>query len=357
MTGINPLAHDTLVSAEKMAACATLVSDYDYPADTLAEAYDAALLYDEHTWGLHHPLGPAQDGNWSQKSQYAYRAAALSHDVLLKSTNRIADQVRTVDDAYHVVVFNPLAHERTDVVRVPARTPSPCGMPMHWYSPDGGDVPSYYPGAGGERPPVLISGTAIGRRIVNLPLSLLEQPFGVVDLATGENVPHQVVSLDDPLAARELAPYRYGMIGAGADHRKTLVFVAEDVPSVGYKTYCISPVETEPVYESSLQVGDHTLENRFYKITLDPQTGAVASIFDRALQREWVDLKAPHTFSKVLIRSAETAEVTAPAHSVVLRGDNAPVLASLVVRGGFLGAWPGSLIWRHKNNLRDHCGM
>ena len=323
VTGVNRLAHDTLVSGEKMASCATLVSDYDYPADTLAEAYDAALLFDEHTWGLHHPLGPAEDGNWSQKSQYAYRAAALSHDVLLKSTNRITDQIRLVDDAYHVVVYNALAHERTDVVRVPARTPSPCGMPMHWRSPDEED----------GHPAVMASGTAVGRSIVNLPLSLLEQPFEVVDLATGESIPHQVVSLNDPLAARELAPYRYGMLGAGRDHRLTLVFVAKGVPSLGYKTYRVSPVETPPVYESDLRMGDYTLENRFYKVALDPETGAIASIFDKELQREWVDADAPQGFNQVLIRSAETGEVTTPARSTILEGEKGPVLASLIAKG------------------------
>ncbi len=56
-TGINRLTHDLLTSAEKLAACAALVSDYAYPADTLAEAYDHALFYNEHTWGMAHPIG------------------------------------------------------------------------------------------------------------------------------------------------------------------------------------------------------------------------------------------------------------------------------------------------------------
>ena len=80
-TGVNRQTHDLLGSAEKLAACAASVSDYVYPADTLAEAYDCALLYDEHTWGMAQPIGPAQDACWSQKSELAYRAAALAHDV------------------------------------------------------------------------------------------------------------------------------------------------------------------------------------------------------------------------------------------------------------------------------------
>jgi len=134
-TGINRLTHDLLTSAEKLAACAALVSDYAYPADTLAEAYDHALLYDEHTWGMAHPIGPAQDACWSQKAEHAYRAAALAHDVLLKSTNRLADQIRLTDEGYHIVVFNPLSWQRTDVVHLPAVTPAPCSRQMYWRYP------------------------------------------------------------------------------------------------------------------------------------------------------------------------------------------------------------------------------
>jgi len=358
-TGVNRLTHDLLASAEKFAACAALVSDYPYPADTLAEAYDCSLLYDEHTWGMAHPIGPAQDACWSQKSQFAYRAAALAHDVLLKSANRLADRIRLADgspgenEGCTLAVFNPLSWARTDGVHLPAVTPAPCSRPMHWR----------YPAPGEDRPPVWVLGTAIGRDIVNLPLSLLEQPFDLIDLSTGRRVPYQIVTLDDPLAARPFAAYQYALgitsqlqhkdLLVDQAHRKTLLFVAEDVPPLGYKTYRIAPIaesgggaqpqrneEASPSAAApgdanacSLVVGGHWLENRFYRVTLDPESGAVVSIFDKELQREWVDIQAPHGFNQVVARWPQTGETVVPGRSTIRRGESGPVCASLIVVG------------------------
>ena len=74
-------------------------------------AYDAALLYDEHTWGKDYPTGPAQNWAWNEKSHYAYRAAGLAQSVLSGSLDRIAHSIRLEEKQRHVVVFNPLAFE------------------------------------------------------------------------------------------------------------------------------------------------------------------------------------------------------------------------------------------------------
>ena len=332
-TGVNRLAHDVLTSAEKFAMCASLASDYVYPADTLAEAYDCTLLYDEHTWGMAAAAGPAQDSCWSQKSEFAYRAAALAHDVLVKSTNRIADQINLPDEGYHITVYNALAHVRTDLVSVPAIMPNPCGRPMYWR----------YPAPDTQGPPIWVSGTASGRDLISLPFSLLNEPFELIDLSTGQSVPYQVTVLDDPLAAQPLAANRYARgaedssqsdgLRVGPAHRQTLVFVAQDVPSLGYKTYRIVPAKQKPCFESSLQVGEHVLENRFYKVTLDPESSAIVSIFDKESKREWVDSQAPHGFNQLVVRSPETGKESVPARSVVERGEIGPVFGSLIVRG------------------------
>ena len=326
-TGINRLTHDVLTSAEKLAACASLVSDYPYPADALAEAYDCALLYDEHTWGMGHPIGPAQDSCSNQKRQFAYRAAALAQDVLLKSTNRLADQVHLDDEGYHLVVFNPLAHERTDVVRVPAVIPTPCGRPMYWS----------YPAPGEDRAPWWVSSAAIGRQIANLPFPLLEGAFELIDLSTGKSVPYQVITLDDPLAAREFAAYRYALGVYDPAELKMLAFVAQAVPSVGFKTYRFVPVKEKPSFESSLRVEAHSLENRFYRITLDPESGAIASIFDKELQREWVDDQAPHGFNQLVVRSPREGTEMLASQLSIAQGQTGPVLGSLIVKGEGFG--------------------
>jgi alpha-mannosidase len=64
-----------------------------------------------------------------------------------------------------------------------------------------------------------------------------------------------------------------------------LCFIAKGVPALGYKTYKIQKGKGE-TYASSLNTGETTLENRFFQITLHPQTGNIISIFDKLEKRE-----------------------------------------------------------------------
>lgn len=79
------------------------------------------------------------------------------------------------------------------------------------------------------------------------------------------------------------------------------VFVAEDVPGYGYKTYYLKYSEGE-TYSSEVIVKDmytgqvtesrvrassrYTLENQFYKLTLDAGVGAITSIINKATGKE-----------------------------------------------------------------------
>ena len=117
-TTINRLTHDKLLSAEKAATIASLVCEQPYPAEKIARAYDDMLLYDEHTWGKDYPAGELQDWAWNEKSHYAYRAAGLAQSVLTDGLGRIAESIRLEQAGPHVVVFNPLAFDRTTVVQV-----------------------------------------------------------------------------------------------------------------------------------------------------------------------------------------------------------------------------------------------
>ncbi len=66
-----------------------------------------------------------------------------------------------------------------------------------------------------------------------------------------------------------------------------IVFVAKDVPSVGYKVFHIHDLQTRL---ASLDIGGAgTIENEFFKVTLDDKTGAVSSIFDKKANREVLD--------------------------------------------------------------------
>ncbi len=331
-TAVNRVAHDSLLSAEKFCTVAATITDYPYPYKYLNEAYDHTLLYDEHTWGMSGCSGPAQYEHCGEKGLHALKASALAQDALSKSLNKIVDQINLPKEGYHIIVFNPLSWKRTDIVNAYLMDPNPCGRPMYLSER--------------HKPPILVSGTALGRDIIYPPLSLIEKPFDLVDEETGQKVPYQIVEVSSPQDPTPMAAHRYAMDGRPTKevlsnqdprHKKAIVFMAEDAPPMGYKTYRIVPSKKETKFTTSLVVTDTTLENRFYKITVDPKTGVVKSIFDKELGKELVDEKAPHGFNQFISRSLPTAEEHLPKESIVQKGKTGPVLGSIIIKGDGVG--------------------
>ena len=64
-------------------------------------------------------------------------------------------------------------------------------------------------------------------------------------------------------------------------------FVAENVPPVGYRVYYLRR-GAAPELPRELKVDGLTLENRFYRLRLDPASGHVTSLLDLRLGREFV---------------------------------------------------------------------
>ncbi len=320
----NRLTHDQLPTAEKWAAVATLMTGAGYPAQELAQAYDNMLLYDEHTWGMHSGLQVSrrQDWSWSDKARYAYRAAGLAEDVLEQSVQHLASQVRRSEEGRYIVVFNPLGFARTDLVRI-----------TKFGSPDQGFDPA--------NPPEL------------------------VDLQTGARVACQIVEISSPHLPVSDAAARYGRGQFNPSERFELVFVAEDVPPLGWKSYRLAPAakqrpsaapspekpsesEGKPLagqkasavetpLAGSLRLGPNSLENRFFRLVLNPQTGAIQSLYDKELRRELVDPAAPHGLGQLVVKEVQTAQLAEPQKATIQPGQTGPVYASLLVSGQALG--------------------
>jgi alpha-mannosidase len=100
----------------------------------------------------------------------------------------------------------------------------------------------------------------------------------LVDLTNHQSVPLEVLS-------------------SGANYRH-IRFLAEDVPPVGYKAYALRPSEqTASPPASTLNA---TLENQYYRVALDAESGAVRSIFDKELGKELVNPSSPYRFDQYL---------------------------------------------------------
>jgi alpha-mannosidase len=104
--------------------------------------------------------------------------------------------------------------------------------------------------------------------------------YKIIDASSGNEVASQLV-IAKPIN--------------GSDEVITLSFVAEKVPSIGYKTYLLQPyvggfnkagVPLQPTNPSLVNANadEAVYENKFYKIEFGP--GGLKSIFDKELQKE-----------------------------------------------------------------------
>lgn len=124
-----------------------------------------------------------------------------------------------------------------------------------------------------------------GTLVVFNPLSWSRSNLVEVDINKG-------IELLD-LAAKETVPYQELYTGQGFRHVR---FLAKDVPAVGYKSYALQPVKSEP--SCPAQSTSTTMESPYYRVVLDPETGSVRSILDKELNRELVDPSSPYRFNQ-----------------------------------------------------------
>ena len=90
------------------------------------------------------------------------------------------------------------------------------------------------------------------------------KPFKIVD-ENGADVPHQRVS---------------PTVGIDAE----VTFVADDVPSIGYRTYYVVEDKASAAPPAGVEVEAESYENSFYHLKLAP--GGIGSLFDKTLGRE-----------------------------------------------------------------------
>ncbi len=287
-TSLNRVTHDRLLSAETAATVASLIADGEDHSEALRDAYDQMMMYDEHTWGMAPGMGALQDWDWSDKAHRAYKAAGVAHDVGSRSLQAVARAACRADGADSIVVFNPLAAQRTDVVRIPRFAAA--------------------------------------------------DPFALVDETTGAEVAHQVVALRDHRVPVEHGPERFGRSRFDAVAGRDLVFIAEDVPPMGWRTYRMVPRETTVDSAGLTDADGCSLESPHYRLTVDPATGALASLYDKGLDRELVDPAAPHGLNELVVRTIPAGETHCPQNIRVGVGERGPVYNSLLVTSEAPGA-------------------
>jgi alpha-mannosidase len=108
----------------------------------------------------------------------------------------------------------------------------------------------------------------------------LQKTRELVDVETGKVVTFEVLE-DEPAYQR-------------------IRFLAQNVPAVGYKTYAVrDKTPAAPLHLTATHAtSSYVMENSFYRVTLDPVSGTVRSIYDKQLGRELVDASSPYRFNQ-----------------------------------------------------------
>jgi alpha-mannosidase len=281
-TTINRLTHDQLACAEKLATIASLAVDLPYPAEDIRKAYNDMMLYDEHTWGKDYPAGKLQDWAWNEKSHYAYRAAGLTQQITDASISNLVNRIERKEDGHYVVVFNPLSFSRSDIVRVPKFRGSGSNV-YDLSSPSRDSETCQYAELAGPQSAV---------------------PYAAYRQARGQFEPHEL---------------------------RDLVFMARNVPPLGYKVFKIGDKASDNP-QSDITVGIDTLDSRFYRIKVDTETGGISSIYDKELKRELVDERAPHKVNQFVMRWIQSGKIEGPTGVTIQKGQTGPVFGSLIVK-------------------------
>jgi alpha-mannosidase len=338
-TGVNRGAHESLATAEKLATVAAEIADYDYPEAVLEDAYRNTFNYDLHCWGMSQPGGPGMDASWDEKRGAATRAAALSHDVIVKAANRLTDKIAYPEESFYVTVFNSLGVDRDCTVRVPAAALSSSTMPMVQPRP-------------GER---RYGASAIGRYEVQLATKILKGGFDLLDVETGKAVSCQMSKISDPTDPRPWAAERVAISRTRDKFAWEVAFRAEGVPAMGYRSYRVVPRNGTPSVQDDALPAVESLENSFFRLRFDAATGDIVSLFDKEVGRELVDADAPHRFGDLIVRSCATAEVKTHMRADVHVVEHGAVFTTVRTKGESFAVprWTRDVILYHSEKRID----
>ena len=96
-------------------------------------------------------------------------------------------------------------------------------------------------------------------------------------------------------------PVAFEVLSEGPGYRHVR-FLATDVPAMGFKCYSFQEHKEESENTAAAKerqaVETDTVENSFYRVKVDAETGAVKSILDKQLNRELVDAASPYRFNQ-----------------------------------------------------------
>jgi len=245
----------------------------------LREAWENALLFDEHTWGADtsvvYPFGQAARSQLNQKLNFAYRARSLAQLVRLEAIDRIAHSLKTKESG--LLVFNPLPWEREERVE----------FPENWQFRN----PWQPPGA-------------------------------------AATVSH-VQALDRNEGSEQSG------LGAAA----LLQSAPLKIPALGYRFF---PFETLGSAPSVAPKGRISLsaENRWLKVAFDPERGGLKKFYDTTRGKEWVDRRHDLAFGGYVHETIPPSRRKGAGYGGRMRIFQESDWSRFMAYGGWNARWP-----------------
>lgn len=114
-----------------------------------------------------------------------------------------------------------------------------------------------------------------------------------------------------------------------------LAFLAQAVPALGAARYMVSggTMATRP---TDLRIIGTTIENKFLRVRIDPQTGAIAELTDKSSGAQLAGADGLNTYFYVPGRDPAKARTNGPVH--IAMAENGALIASLIITSHAPGA-------------------
>ena len=228
--------------------------------ETYRKAYEQSLMFGEHTWGYaaqHYRKFPYD--NWEQ----VYKQGMPEEFIELeKSWDEHDRYIRHAADLLEHPLNNELAALADNI------------------NYNGKRIVVYNP------LPWVRSGI-VTRNMISFP-----ETKAVKDIESGELLPSIIY-------------------GVGEGRKGNIIsFEAKNIPAMGYRTYIVETGQ-EAVTTAGLSgdISGKTIENTWFRITLNPAMGRIESIIDKRSGKELVDASAPQGFGQYLYERYGKAEV------------------------------------------------
>ncbi|MCX7047215.1 MAG: hypothetical protein NTX50_17220 [Candidatus Sumerlaeota bacterium] len=225
--------------------------------DALAKAYDGSLLYGEHTWGKNSgSVGHRFGAEWKQKLAQGY------YKEFLKSFDDHRNWIRSA-----AAISEPELDARMKAL---ARG-------------------------------VKVSGARV---VVYNPLPWRRDAVARVKWPAASNAPAALKDVEN------------GSATATAREGEMLVFLARDLPPMGYRSYVAMDIGAAKDASKTAGVlicddAAQTIENDFLKVTLDAKRGGARSVVDKKSGCELVDPKSAYVLGQYLYERFDESNVKA----------------------------------------------